>query len=55
MLPQVYHKSVDKSEFYTPGVMGDKVTAMVQILNHKEHSLRRRIIAPLVSEIISTH
>ena len=55
MLPQVYHKSANKTEFYTPGILGDKVTAMVQILNHKEHSLRRRIIAPLVSEIISTH
>ena len=54
MLPQIYHKSVDKSEFYIPGILGDKVTAMVQIQNHKEHSLRRRIIAPLVSEMTST-
>ena len=51
MLPDVYHRYADKSDFYTHGVMGERAPTF-QTLDHHEHSLRRRIIAPSVCKVI---
>ena len=51
MLPDVYHRYADKSGFYTHGVMGERAPTL-QTLNHHEHAVRRRIIAPSVCTAI---
>ena len=51
MLPDVYHRYADKSGFYTHGVMGERAPAL-QTLDHHEHAMRRRIIAPSVCTAI---
>ena len=51
MLPDVYHRHADKSGFYTHGVMGERAPAL-QTLDHHEHAVRRRIIAPSVCTAI---
>ena len=45
MLPNMYHRYADKSEFYIHGVMGERAPTF-QILGHQEHAERRKIIAP---------
>ena len=47
MLPDVYHRYADKSDFYSHGVMGERVPTL-QTLDHHEHAVRRRITAPSV-------
>ena len=48
LIPTIYHRYADKSDFYTHGVLGERPPT-VQILDHDEHAAKRRIIAPLVS------
>ena len=50
MIPEVYHKCVDKTAFYTPAVMGD-TPSIFFTLKHKEHALKKRLFAPSVSLI----
>ena len=51
MLPEVYHRYADKSDFYTHGIMGESAPTF-QTLHHHEHALRRKIIAPSVRTVI---
>ena len=51
MLPDVYHRYADKSAFYIHGVMGERAPTL-QTLGHREHAVRRRIIAPSVCTAI---
>ena len=51
MLPDVYHRYADKSGIDTHGVMGERAPAL-QTLDHHEHAVRRRIIAPSVGTAI---
>ena len=50
MLPKVYHRSADKSEFYIRGVTDERAPT-VQTLGHQEHAARRKIIAPSVCTV----
>lgn len=50
MLPLVYHKNVDKNEFWTPGALGEH-PPLLQTLDHKEHAKKRKVIAPIVRSI----
>ncbi len=50
MLPLVYHKDVDKNEFWTPGALGEH-PPLLQTLDHKEHAKKRKVIAPIVRSI----
>ncbi|KAJ5714376.1 cytochrome P450 [Penicillium malachiteum] len=45
-LPEFYHRSADKTEFYTTGTFGDP-EAMFNIRPHKEHAALRKHIAGL--------
>lgn len=48
LLPVVYHRYADKTDFYSPGILG-RVTPPFQTLDHKEHALKRKRVAPSVS------
>ena len=48
MIPEVYHKCLDKTTFYTPAVMGE-TPSMFWTLNHNEHARKKRLFAPSVS------
>ena len=44
MLPAVYHRQVDKTDVYTPGVLGD-IAPPFQTLPWREHARKRKRIA----------
>lgn len=44
LLPMVYHKNVDKTDFYSTGILGE-IAPPFQTLNHKEHAEKKRRIA----------
>ncbi|KUJ24271.1 cytochrome P450 [Mollisia scopiformis] len=48
MIPRIYHKKADKSDFWTPGALG-RPPAMIQVKDHQEHAAKRRILAPAIS------
>ncbi len=48
MIPLVYHRNVDKNDFWTPAVLGEH-PPLVQTLDHRDHAKKRKIIAPIVS------
>ena len=50
MLPEVHHRYADKSGFYTHGIMGGNAPTF-QTLDHREHAIRRKIIAPTVRPV----
>ncbi|CAG8953710.1 hypothetical protein HYFRA_00006599 [Hymenoscyphus fraxineus] len=45
LLPTVYHRYADKTDFYSPGVLG-RVTPPFQTKDHKEHAMKRKRVAP---------
>ena len=47
MIPEVYRKCVNKTDFYTPAVMGEH-PSMFWTLKHNEHVPRRRVFSPSV-------
>ncbi|MCJ1424479.1 hypothetical protein MMC29_002367 [Sticta canariensis] len=44
LLPIVYHKNVDKTDFYSTGILGE-IAPPFQTLNHKEHAEKKKRIA----------
>jgi len=48
LLPTVYHRYADKTDFYSPGILG-RVTPPFQTKDHKEHALKRKRVAPSVT------
>lgn len=51
MLPEIYHKYAGQSQIYTHGFMGEKAPTF-QTLDHREHAMRRKIIAPSVRPMV---
>lgn len=51
MIPRIYHKNADKSDFWKPGALG-KPPAMIQVQNHQEHAAKRKALAPAVSRTL---
>ena len=47
MIPTVYHRNSDKDDFWTHGFLGEH-PPLLQILDHKEHSSKRKVIASAV-------
>ncbi|KAL2042252.1 hypothetical protein N7G274_004740 [Stereocaulon virgatum] len=48
MIAQVYHRKVDKDDFWTHGALGEH-PPMLQTKDHEEHVKKRKIIAPVLS------
>lgn len=48
LLPVVYHRYADKTDFYSAGILG-RVTPPFQAKDHKEHANKRKRIAASVS------
>jgi hypothetical protein len=48
LLPQIYHRRVDKTDVYTVGVLGD-IAPPFQTLKHEEHATKRKRVAASVS------
>ena len=48
MIPLVYHRHVDKNDFWTPGALGEH-PPLIQTREHREHAKKRKVIAPIVS------
>jgi cytochrome P450 len=44
LVPVVYHRNADKSDFYSPGVLG-RTRPPFQTQDHKEHAAKRKRIA----------
>lgn len=44
LLPQIYHRRVDKTDVYTAAVLGELATAF-QTLKHEEHAAKRKRVA----------
>lgn len=47
LLPQVYHRQVDKTDFYSSGILGE-IAPPFQTLKHRDHAAKRKRIAPSV-------
>lgn len=47
MIPEVYRKCLNKTNFYTPAVMGEHAS-MFWTLKHTEHVPKRRVFSPSV-------
>lgn len=47
LLPKLYHRNADKSDFYHTSILGDTRPAF-QIIGAKDHLVRRKILAPSV-------
>ena len=50
LLPQIYHRRVDKTDMYTTGVLGD-LASPFQTLKHEEHAVKRKRIASSVGRV----
>ncbi|RAK91925.1 cytochrome P450 monooxygenase [Aspergillus costaricaensis CBS 115574] len=48
LLPVVYHRRADKTEFYSTGILGD-IPPPFQTLKHEDHAAKRKRIAPSFS------
>ncbi|KAI1398503.1 cytochrome P450 monooxygenase [Hypoxylon fuscum] len=48
LLPRVYHRYADKPAFYDSWMFG-KTAAMFQSLKHKDHYVKKRLVAPCCS------
>lgn len=48
MIPLVYHRNVDKNDFWTAGALGAH-PPLIQTQCHREHAKRRKCVAPVVS------
>jgi cytochrome P450 len=48
LLPEIYHRRVDKTEFYSTGILGE-IAPPFQTLKHEEHAAKRKRIAPSFS------
>ncbi|CAG8904564.1 unnamed protein product [Penicillium egyptiacum] len=44
LLPQIYHRRVDKTDVYTVGVLGE-IAPPFQTLKHDEHAMKRKRVA----------
>ncbi|TAQ85503.1 hypothetical protein B7494_g6168 [Chlorociboria aeruginascens] len=44
LLPEVYHRRVDKTDFYSTGILGETAPPF-QTLKHKDHAAKRKRIA----------
>jgi hypothetical protein len=44
LLPQIYHRRVDKTDVYTVGVLGE-IAPPFQTLKHEEHAMKRKRVA----------
>ena len=47
LLPKVYHRFVDKTDFYSTGILGEPAPPF-QTQPHAEHAAKRKRIAPSV-------
>lgn len=47
LLPKVYHRHADKTDFYSTGILG-RIAPPFQTQNHQEHAAKRKRIAPSV-------
>lgn len=54
LLPKVYHRYADKSDFYSAGILGS-VTPPFQTKEHKEHAAKRKRIAGSVSAAVNLY
>lgn len=50
LLPQIYHRRVDKTDVYTTGVLGD-LAPPFQTIKHEEHAAKRKRVATSVGEV----
>ena len=50
LLPQIYHRRVDKTDMYTTGVLGD-LAPPFQTLKHEEHAAKRKRVANSVGGV----
>ena len=48
LLPLVYHRRVDKTDFYSTGILGE-IPPPFQTLKHEEHAAKRKRVAPSFS------
>ena len=48
LLPEVYHRRVDKTDFYSTGILGD-IPPPFQTLKHEDHAAKRKRVAPSFS------
>ena len=48
LIPLVYHRDVDKNDFWTAGALGAH-PPLIQIRDHREHAKKRKCVAPIVS------
>ena len=48
LLPEVYHRRVDKTDFYSTAILGE-LAPPFQTLKHEEHAAKRKRIAPSFS------
>lgn len=50
LLPVIYHRRANKTDVYTPGVLG-KLAPPFQTLEHSEHAMKRKRVASSVSAL----
>ena len=48
LLPEVYHRHVDKTDFYSTGILGE-IAPPFQTLKHEDHAAKRKRVAPSFS------
>lgn len=49
LLPRIYHRRVDKTDVYTPGVLGE-LAPPFQTIKHDEHAAKRKRVASSVGQ-----
>lgn len=50
LLSKIYHRNADKSDFYHTSILGNTRSAF-QIIGAKDHLVRRKLLAPSVSQV----
>ena len=50
LLPEIYHRRVDKTDVYTVGVLGE-IAPPFQTLKHEEHAAKRKRVASSVGQV----
>ena len=53
LLPEVYHRNVEKTPFYSTGLAGEKAP-LLQIQSHDAHKEQLKALAPSVSRSFYT-
>lgn len=49
LIPKIYHRNADKTDFYHTSILGNTRSAF-QIIGAKEHLVRRKLLTPSVSQ-----